>query len=79
MIGTPKPICRHPLENTVTVTLRPGLGAVYKPYIYNHIYVYKIDYVNIFNNWLKNNFVILQNSSAKKTMLSGIQIQFERH
>jgi hypothetical protein len=22
MIGTPEPICRHPLENTVTVTLR---------------------------------------------------------
>ena len=22
MIRTPKPICRHPLENTVTITLR---------------------------------------------------------
>ena len=27
MIRTPKPICRHPLENTVTVTLR--MLAVY--------------------------------------------------
>ena len=27
MIGTPKPICRHPLENTVTVTLKCENGS----------------------------------------------------
>ena len=28
MIGTPKPTCRHPLENTVTVTLRAVLEDI---------------------------------------------------
>ena len=30
MIGTPKPICRHPLENTVTVTLTHNNSIIYQ-------------------------------------------------
>ena len=40
MIRTPKPICRHPLENTVTVTLRrEGRPQIKKNCVKKFIYV----------------------------------------
>ena len=42
MMRTPKPICRHPLENTVTITLRlvsfsmcaPKVGSIFSKKIF---------------------------------------------